>query len=82
MKENYCCEPSDAEIREEAYRLYLASGRVPGRELENWIQAREQLRERGSRSYFVRSNEPELHFPLNADALCVDTPNPFPNLHG
>lgn len=80
MKLIFCCEPSDTEIREEAYRLYLASGRVPGRELENWLQAREILRNR-----FHQDAEPEdaeIHFPLNADAQCVDTPHPFPNLHG
>lgn len=41
-----CHEPSEAEIQNEAYFLWLASDRAPGRDLENWDAARERLRHR------------------------------------
>lgn len=36
--------PTEAEIRERAYRLYEQSGRVPGRDLEHWLKAEAELR--------------------------------------
>ncbi len=35
--------PSDHEIRDRAYQLYLARGAEPGRELEDWLQAEREL---------------------------------------
>ncbi len=37
-------EPTDEEIRDYAYHLYEQSGCIPGRDLENWIEARDILR--------------------------------------
>ncbi len=39
-------EPSEEEIRSHAYRLYQESGCVPGRDLENWLNAATYLRGR------------------------------------
>ncbi len=35
--------PSEAEIREHAYRLYEQSGRAPGRDWEHWLKAEAAL---------------------------------------
>ena len=81
MKETFCSAPSDAQIREAAYLLYVSSGCVPGNDLENWTTARAHLLGQypaagGSR---LGSTEPEcIRFPLNADALSLNTPHPFP----
>ena len=42
-------EPTEAEIQHEAYLLWLESGRLPGRDLENWLAAKELLRHRHGR---------------------------------
>ena len=36
--------PTDDEIREYAYHLYLESGRIPGRDLENWFEAEASMK--------------------------------------
>lgn len=36
-------EPSEDDIRECAYRIYVQSGCIPGRDLENWLDAKSQL---------------------------------------
>ena len=46
MKTPHSSEPTEDEIRHEAYLLWLADGRAPGRELEHWHAARETLRHR------------------------------------
>lgn len=38
--------PSDDEIRLRAYEIYLARGCTPGHEVEDWVQAERELRER------------------------------------
>ena len=35
--------PSEAEIRERAYHIFLESGGQSGNELENWLQAEREL---------------------------------------
>jgi outer membrane protein TolC len=37
-------EPSEAQIRERAYRLYLERGQHSGRELLDWLDAERELR--------------------------------------
>ncbi len=37
-------EPSDEEIRQRAYEIYLDRGTTPGRELDDWLQAERELR--------------------------------------
>jgi hypothetical protein len=39
-------EPTEAEIQHTAYLLWLESGKLPGRDQENWFAARELLRHR------------------------------------
>lgn len=35
--------PTEAEIREYAHHLYVSSGWLPGRDLDNWLQAESHL---------------------------------------
>ena len=70
MNTNPQFEPSDDEVQKAAYLLYLASGCVPGHDLENWLAAREKIT---SQRRFSDKNEQKqapvkLHFPLNANA--------------
>ncbi len=37
-------EPTEAEIQHTAYLLWLESGRAEGRDVENWLAAKELLR--------------------------------------
>ena len=37
-------EPTEAEIQHTAYLLWLESGQVAGRDLDNWLAAKELLR--------------------------------------
>jgi hypothetical protein len=37
-------EPSDEEIRQRAYEIYLAKGGAPGNEVEDWLQAEREVR--------------------------------------
>lgn len=43
-------EPTEAEIQQEAYHLWMESGRLAGRDLDNWVAAKELLRHRHARS--------------------------------
>jgi len=36
-------EPTEEEIRQRAYQLWLAEGQAPGRDLDYWLAARESL---------------------------------------
>jgi hypothetical protein len=77
MKETFCSDCSDADIREEAYRLFQASGCAPGHDLENWLLAK-RLVEARRVSISSRGQEDSLlRFPLNEKAICHDTPHPF-----
>lgn len=42
-------EPTEEEIRREAYLLWLADDRPEGRDLDHWLAARELLRHRHAR---------------------------------
>ncbi len=37
-------EPSDEEIHQRAFEIYLARGAAPGFELDDWLQAERELR--------------------------------------
>ena len=37
-------EPNHDEIRRRAYEIYLESGGLPGRELDDWLRAERELR--------------------------------------
>ena len=43
-------EPTELEIQHAAYLLWLESGKAPGRDLCNWLAAKELLRHRHGRS--------------------------------
>lgn len=43
---NALFEPTEAEIQKEAYFLWLESGGLAGRDLDNWLVAEERLRRR------------------------------------
>jgi len=78
MNANPRFEPMEEEVRKTAYLLYIASGCVPGRDLENWLAARSCVAVEEATG---AENEPSsssflLHFPPNANA----TRGPFASL--
>jgi hypothetical protein len=81
MNANPISEPSEQDVQKEAYLLYIASGCVPGRDLDNWLAARARL----ASSRPVAGEKPRtspvspLHFPLNANVTRgpFGTLNPF-----
>lgn len=42
-------EPTEAEIQHAAYLLWLESGKASGRDLDNWLAAKELLKHRHGR---------------------------------
>ena len=48
------------EIRRRAYEIYLERGGLPGRELEDWLQAEGELK---SAALFMRATAGEKHRP-------------------
>jgi hypothetical protein len=70
MNSNPRFEPAEEEVKKAAYLRYLASGCVPGHDLENWISAREKIvSQHGSVDKNAeRTAVATLHFPLNANA--------------
>jgi hypothetical protein len=42
-------EPTIEEIRARAYEVYVERGRIDGFDLENWLQAEEELKRNGSK---------------------------------
>ena len=52
--------PTREEIASLAYKLYLESGSQEGRDLENWVQAEQILRQQnGNREQFKAGRSPE-----------------------
>ena len=52
--------PSQEEIRRRAYEIYLERGGLPGRELEDWLQAESEFE---SAALFMRAATGEKHSP-------------------
>ena len=81
MNANLFSEPSEQDVQKEAYLLYIASGCVPGRDLDNWLAARAKLAspQSGPGQKAQSSASAQLHFPLNANASRgpFGTLNPF-----
>ena len=81
MNANLFSEPSEQDVQKEAYLLYVASGCVPGHDLDNWLAARARLASSQSASgqKAPKSAASLLHFPLNANASRgpFGTLNPF-----
>ena len=50
--------PSQEEIRRRAYEIYLERGGLPGRELEDWLQAESEFE---SAVVFMRATTGEKH---------------------
>ena len=48
--QDFIPEPTEAEIQHEAYLLWIESGRLSGRDLDNWFAAKELLRHRHART--------------------------------
>ncbi len=59
-------EPTDEEIRVCAYHLYEQSGCVPGRDLENWLEARNYLCVSGQPA------KPETHLAKREPELALN----------
>lgn len=80
MNANPQPEIAEEDVQKEAYLLYVASGCVPGRDLENWLAARARLALRqasvGEKAAWNPAKT-ELHFPLNANV----SRGPFGSLH-
>jgi len=79
MNANLQLGVAEEEIQKEAYLLYVASGCVSGRDLQNWLAARARVAMRhGSAGEKARNIAiTELHFPLNANV----SRGPFGSLH-
>lgn len=43
-----CAEPTEQDIRERAYQIYLERGGAQGHDLEDWMQAERELRGRAA----------------------------------
>jgi len=43
-REQVTIEPTEEQIRERAYQIFVEHGRVQGHDLENWEQAQRELR--------------------------------------
>ena len=52
--------PNHDEIRRRAYEIYLERGGLPGRELEDWLQAESEFQ---SAALFIRAATGEKHRP-------------------
>jgi hypothetical protein len=52
--------PNHDEIRRRAYEIYLERGGLPGRELEDWLQAESEFE---SAALFMRAATGEKHRP-------------------
>lgn len=48
LKLTHAHEPTEEEIRVRAYQIYLNRGRQPGHEVDDWVQAEQELRPRKS----------------------------------
>ena len=60
-------EPTEDDVREYAYHLYLQSGRVAGRDLENWIEAKACLTACAPESKTARLRPPAANRAQTAD---------------
>jgi hypothetical protein len=52
--------PNHDEIRRRAYEIYLERGRLPGQELEDWLQAEREIE---SAAHFMRATIGVKHRP-------------------
>jgi hypothetical protein len=64
-------EPTEAEIQHTAYLLWLESGRQEGRDLDNWLAAKELLRH-----HHARTGGPKPHKPSTIPPAIPAEPAP------
>ena len=61
---SYFNKPTDEQIRERAYEIYLQRGAAPGQEVEDWLAAEQELTElAGAKTSWIgteRAAEQEL----------------------
>ena len=69
MNANPRFESVTEEVKKTAYLHYIASGCVPGRDLENWLAAQEEIVSQRPWAGEKTQNPStaQLHFPLNAN---------------
>ena len=48
-------------IRRRAEEIYIQSGRIPGRDVENWTQAEQEVRERSTQQNRLRAIVVKIH---------------------
>jgi hypothetical protein len=75
--------PTEEEIQKMAYYLYLSSGCTPGRDLENWLTARNLLQSPAVQTRDQKNMAETsftLHFPPSAGAQQAP-PSPPPYGH-
>ncbi|MFT3782108.1 MAG: DUF2934 domain-containing protein [Nibricoccus sp.] len=81
MNSNLVTHISDEDVQKEAYLLYLASGCVPGRDFENWLEAQARLTKKAQENErsAAHTGYQDLHFPPSAWATRgpSGTFNPF-----
>lgn len=68
MNANPASDISNEDLQREAYLVYLERGSIPGRDLENWLEARERLakvHQKGAERV-QRITAARLHFPPSA----------------
>lgn len=58
--------PTEAEIREYAHELYIKSGWIPGRDLENWLEAEAHLMHHPGPAATPELLHPKAHGPAPA----------------
>lgn len=62
-------KPTQQQIAERARQIYEESGRIPGRDMENWLAAEAQLNGTLSRSTVVRPQVKNSHTAANRSVL-------------
>jgi hypothetical protein len=64
--------PTHEEITRRAHAIYEASGRLPGHDLDNWLQAETELQTAGKRSGSARLENRETTTPARPPARAVN----------
>ncbi|MEO6002653.1 MAG: DUF2934 domain-containing protein [Opitutus sp.] len=64
-------QPTDDEVRDYAYHLYVQSGCVPGRDLENWLDAQSCLEANIPQEQSHKRSARHRHRPATASAETV-----------
>lgn len=68
--------PSEAEIRDYAHHLYIQSGWLPGRDLDNWLEAEAHLMASAAERTHAQPAHPRGHVRVYAHAPRPKPPPP------